>query len=147
MAQNVIRRSARYAQIGGVCSGYALSAGHSIILLRILAVLALFCSGGLVGMLYVAAWMIVPGAETGPEGWEQASKEDESLFRDPHNKVFAGVCGALANYFQADVSLVRLLAVFLFLAGGIGIMPYVYAWMVLPLREKSFTSRETKATT
>ena len=54
------------------------------------------------------------------------------LYRSRTDKVIGGVCGGLADYFDVDPTLVRLLVVLLFLAGGIGILAYLIAWIVIP---------------
>ncbi|NCN82414.1 MAG: PspC domain-containing protein [Candidatus Pacebacteria bacterium] len=48
-------------------------------------------------------------------------------------KKIAGVCMAFANYFNIDVTLVRIIWVFLLLPGGLpGIIPYLICWAVIP---------------
>jgi phage shock protein C len=46
----------------------------------------------------------------------------------------AGVCAGLAQHFDLDVSLVRILCIFLTLATGVcpGIATYLLAWIILP---------------
>ena len=57
------------------------------------------------------------------------------LYRSSNNKVVAGVCGGLGEYFDVDPVLVRIIAVLLFLAKGIGIIPYVVGWILMPKQE------------
>ncbi|HEY1984409.1 MAG TPA: PspC domain-containing protein [Terracidiphilus sp.] len=47
-------------QIAGVCIGLAQANGWDIALVRILAVVGLFFSGGLVGVAYLAGWVGIP---------------------------------------------------------------------------------------
>jgi phage shock protein PspC (stress-responsive transcriptional regulator) len=47
--------------------------------------------------------------------------------------MLGGVCGGLAEYFNIDVTLIRLIMVFLLFAGGIGFVAYVLAWVIIPL--------------
>jgi phage shock protein C len=48
-------------------------------------------------------------------------------------KKFLGVAVAFANYFEIDVTLVRLLWVLLFLPGGLpGLIPYLIGWVLIP---------------
>jgi len=55
------------------------------------------------------------------------------LVRPKKGRVLGGVSLALANYFNIDVTLVRLIWVFLFIPGGLpGIIPYVIMWIVIP---------------
>jgi len=46
----------------------------------------------------------------------------------------AGVCAGLAHHFDLDVSLVRILCVFLTLATGVcpGVVTYLLAWIIIP---------------
>lgn len=57
------------------------------------------------------------------------------LSRRPAEGKIAGVCTGLADYFDTDVTLVRLAWVLLALVPGIiigGVVAYVIAWVVLP---------------
>jgi phage shock protein PspC (stress-responsive transcriptional regulator) len=63
-ARPLIRPHAGRA-IGGVCMALAQSNGWDVTLVRILAVLGFFFSGGLVGVAYIAAWIGIP-EETAP---------------------------------------------------------------------------------
>jgi phage shock protein C len=57
---------------------------------------------------------------------------EKKLQRDTNNKVIAGVCAGLANYFGTDVSLMRLLLAFMVLFAGTGIGLYLILWIVMP---------------
>ena len=54
------------------------------------------------------------------------------LRRSTTNRVVAGVCGGLAEYFGVDAILFRLGFVVLTLAGGFGILVYLLAWIFIP---------------
>lgn len=127
-----IRRSENYKQFGGVCSGYALSTGHSIALVRILTVLLLAASGGIIALMYIVAWIVLPQASTGGSDWDTL-RGDDPLVRRSTNRFFGGVCGAIADYCKMDVSLVRLITILFAMIAGAGLWTYFYAWMILPL--------------
>ena len=56
-----------------------------------------------------------------------------------NDAVFAGVCGGIAEYLELDPTLIRILAVFLVLAGfGIPILAYIIAMIVMPKRSDDF---------
>lgn len=55
----------------------------------------------------------------------------KTLFRSRHNRMITGVCGGLAEYFNIDVSIVRLLFV-LFGFTSISIPVYIIASIVIP---------------
>lgn len=59
----------------------------------------------------------------------------KKLSRSLHQKMLAGFCGGLAEYFDVDVSLVRLIFVALSLITAIlpMLIFYVIAWIVVPL--------------
>jgi phage shock protein C len=55
------------------------------------------------------------------------------LVRPKQGRVLAGVCRGMANYFNIDIALVRLLWAFLMLPGGLpGIIMYIVAWIIIP---------------
>lgn len=49
-----------------------------------------------------------------------------------NDRKIAGVCGGLAEYFDVDPTLVRLLFVVFALAGGPGVLVYFVMAMVMP---------------
>ncbi len=56
------------------------------------------------------------------------------LYRSRTNKMIGGVAGGLADYFNVDVILMRLLFVVIFFAGGGGILIYIILWIIMPLQ-------------
>jgi phage shock protein PspC (stress-responsive transcriptional regulator) len=46
--------------------------------------------------------------------------------------MIAGVCGGIAEYFDVDPTLIRLLMVIFFLLGGTGFIFYIIAWIIIP---------------
>jgi phage shock protein C len=54
------------------------------------------------------------------------------LLRDNSNKVVAGVCSGLGNYFRVDPVLVRLTFILAVLLFGFGALPYVLLWIIMP---------------
>lgn len=74
----------------------------------------------------------------------------KKVYRPRTDKMLGGVCSGLANYFNVDVVLIRLLWVFAFLAGGIGLIAYIAAWIIIPeegylLRPDQTTNEEPEA--
>ena len=49
------------------------------------------------------------------------------LYRSRKDKMLAGICGGLAEYFAVDPSLVRLACVLLCLYAGTGLLVYILA--------------------
>lgn len=56
------------------------------------------------------------------------------LYRSSSDRMIAGVCGGLAQYFNVDPVIIRIIAVILLLPGGFpGLLPYIILWVVVPL--------------
>ena len=56
----------------------------------------------------------------------------KKMYRSIEDRMIAGVCGGIGEYFDIDSTLVRLLAVALVLAGGSGVLAYILAWIIIP---------------
>ncbi len=56
----------------------------------------------------------------------------KKLYRSKKDKMIAGVCGGIAEYFDIDSTLVRLLTVIFVLLGGAGVIAYIIAWIIIP---------------
>ena len=57
---------------------------------------------------------------------------EKKLYRSETNKQIAGVCAGLAEYFDVDVTLVRIAFLVMMLMGGPGFLLYVVLWFVIP---------------
>lgn len=60
------------------------------------------------------------------------NKNTKRLYRSKKNRVIAGVCGGIGEYFNIDPTLVRLLWILFMFAGGSGILAYIIAWIIVP---------------
>lgn len=60
-------------------------------------------------------------------------KTTPRLYRSATDKVIAGVCGGLAQYFNIDPALVRLAFVVFALAGGASVLLYIVLWIAVPI--------------
>jgi phage shock protein C len=69
--------------------------------------------------------------------------ETKKLYRSSDDKILGGVAGGLAEYFDVDVVLVRLIFVLIILSGA-GILAYILAWIIIPI---SPDSKEVKTGT
>lgn len=56
----------------------------------------------------------------------------KKLYRSKNNRVVAGVCGGIAEYFDIDPIIVRLITLILVLSAGAGLLAYIIAWIVVP---------------
>ena len=67
--------------------------------------------------------------------------EPKRFYRNTTDKKIAGVAAGLADYFDIDPLLVRLIFVILALAGGGGVLIYIILWIVTP--ERPFELNQT----
>jgi phage shock protein C len=58
----------------------------------------------------------------------------KKLYRNTENKMLAGVCSGIADYFDIDPTLVRLGWVLFSLLGGSGLLAYIIAAIIIPER-------------
>ncbi len=61
----------------------------------------------------------------------------KKLMRSATDSHVAGVCGGLAEYFNIDPTIVRLLFVVATVMGGPGLLIYIVLWMVMPKSDGS----------
>lgn len=59
---------------------------------------------------------------------------NKRLYRIDNGKMIFGVCGGIAEYFNVDPSLVRIGWVFFGLFAGTGLLAYIIAALILPLK-------------
>jgi len=58
------------------------------------------------------------------------------LYRNTKEKVLGGVCAGIADHFEVDPVLIRLIWIFLTLISvGAGILAYIIAWIVIPKKK------------
>lgn len=56
----------------------------------------------------------------------------KQLRRSTENKVIAGVCGGIAEYFDIDPTLIRLAWVLFCALGSSGVLAYIIAAIIIP---------------
>jgi len=54
------------------------------------------------------------------------------LYRSRRERMLTGVCGGIAEYFDIDPTIVRLLAVVLVFGWGSGLLAYLVAFFIIP---------------
>ena len=54
------------------------------------------------------------------------------LYRSRKNRMLGGVCGGIAEYFEIDPVIIRLVAVALFFVGGSAVLAYIIALIIIP---------------
>jgi len=65
---------------------------------------------------------------------------NKKLYRDEYHRVLGGVCSGLADYFEVDVTIIRLLFAFTVIIMGVGVIPYIVLWIVLPKKDYTFNN-------
>ena len=88
--------------IGGVCSGIAAYLNVDPAIIRILFAIITFGGFGLGFLAYILLWIILP--EKDVEGFR-----GKRLYRNPDDRMIAGVAGGLAAYFNIRATNVRLI--------------------------------------
>jgi len=56
----------------------------------------------------------------------------KKLYRSQNDKIIAGVCGGLADYFDIDPTIIRLLFILVVAFGGSGLLIYLILWLIMP---------------
>jgi phage shock protein C len=69
--------------------------------------------------------------------------DKKSLYRDPKQGKIAGVCAGLADYFNVEVWLVRIITItaFLLMTGPFIIVSYIAAWLILDKKPEGLTGQ------
>ena len=127
-------------RLGGVCAGIAEYLDADVTLVRLLWIVLSIVPGGVVGgvIAYLVAWIIMPDA-TGPVPDTGARR----LARSRLDRKVAGVCGGLADYFNLDPTVVRVVwAILAVVPGGIvlGLVAYIVAWFIMPSQPSMSTA-------
>ena len=141
--------------LGGVCSGLANYFNIDVVIARIVFVVLLFSGIGF--LTYIIMWIAVPSSAT-----TQIGGTRKKLFRNPDEKLIAGVCSGIGNYFGINAWIPRVLFLLPFLSfisrwghwGGFwdfgdivrftfsptSLIVYIILWIVIP--EASTTSEK-----
>ncbi len=143
-------RDANHKILGGVCSGIAAYFNIEPIIVRLI-----FIFSGIGFLAYLLLWAFVPSSDTVQSGVRKR------MYRNPDNKIIAGVCSGIASYFNISVWIPRALFLIPFISiffrwmhfGPLyfpnfvsfsfspgTLMIYVILWLVLP--EASTTSEK-----
>lgn len=93
-------RDENHKLLGGVCAGIANYFGIDRLVVRILFIL----TAGVMIIPYIILWIAVPSSAS-----QVIGSTRKRLFRDPENKIIAGVCSGLGMYFGVNAWIPRLL--------------------------------------
>ena len=84
--------------------------------------------------------------ETVPPGISPATGAPKKLMRSSTDKKIGGVCGGLADYFDLDPTVIRLVWLLLVFFAGTGLLVYIVLWIVLPLAPPGMIPTSATAT-
>ncbi len=70
---------------------------------------------------------------------------NRKLYRSRKDKMIGGVAGGLAEYFDIDPTLVRILFVVTLFVGGGGFLAYIILWIVVPEEPFIFVTPDTSS--
>src|SRR4051794_15277306 len=90
------------------------------------------------------------GAPAGPEPATTTTATGggpRRLYKSRDERMIAGVCGGIAEYFGIDPVIVRVIAVALVFAGGAGLLAYLAAWLLVPGEGADPSERPGRAAT
>jgi phage shock protein C len=66
--------------------------------------------------------------------WKPLERGDDMrrLYRSRTNKVIAGICGGIAEYFDVDPVLIRIIAILFLFTGGAALIAYIIGIIIIP---------------
>jgi len=62
--------------------------------------------------------------------------QTKRLYRSGKDRMLGGVCGGIAEYLNADPTVIRLVWALFTLAFGSGLLAYIIAWLIIPRNPK-----------
>jgi len=68
----------------------------------------------------------------------------KQLFRSRKNRRIGGVCGGIGEFIGVDPVVVRLVWAGLFLAFGVGLLVYLFSWIIIPNEPLSFEEKKNE---
>lgn len=81
-----------------------------------------------------------PAATPGAAPQPASAAPPKRLMRSVSDRKIAGVCAGLAEYFDLDVTIIRVVWLLLLLCAGTGLLAYIIMWIVVPLAPESLAS-------
>ena len=97
-----LTRNSNDKMLGGVCSGIAAYFNIDTVLVRLILVVLIF-GAGFGFLLYIALWVFLPQSST------VGNNAHRRLYRSNDDRIFGGVAGGIAQYFNIDVWIPRVI--------------------------------------
>lgn len=126
-------RDSKRKLLGGIAAGIANYFSIDPLWIRLLFILLatdIFFShslGFIIVITYIVLWVILPVSDSIEE-----DKTMKKMYRNPEDRVLAGVSSGVAAYFGADPTVIRVLFVLSIFLGGTGLIVYLILWIILP---------------
>lgn len=130
---NRLYRDLQRRVLGGVAAGIANYYNFDPLWLRIgilFITFGLVFAGPIASLVFIAyfvLWAVTPGNDSLEE-----DKKIKKLYRDPEDRVVGGVSSGLANYFNIDTIIIRIIFIVLFFGFGTGLIAYIILWIITP---------------
>jgi phage shock protein PspC (stress-responsive transcriptional regulator) len=102
-------RDENHKVLGGVCAGLANYFGTDAMIIRVIFIILAFAGAGV--LAYIILWVAVPSTASTEVGGVR-----KKLYRDPDDKIIAGVCSGIGNYFGVSPWVPRTLFLLPFLS-------------------------------
>ncbi len=134
-------RSMTDRKLGGVCVGLAEYLEMDVSLVRVRAAASVIFYGvGLVA--YLVAWMVIP--EGDPIPGLPPPRPSRRLHRSLTDRRIGGVCGGMAEFLEADSSIIRIIWL-VGLCFGVGLLAYLLLWFILPAGDEQSAGMQPAA--
>lgn len=114
-------------KICGVCGGIAAALELDPTILRVVFACSLLYSFGTTLIVYFIAALCLSYNDV-----EIVNNTVRRIYKSRTDKKIFGVCGGIAEYFDVDAFIVRMLFVFSVLVLGFGLVVYIVLAMILP---------------
>jgi len=122
-----LSRPAADRKIAGVCAGLGEYFDLDPVFFRLFFLFSILF-GGLGAVAYIMLWILVPAGE----GARPAPGDGKRLRLSGKERMIAGVCGGLGEFFELDPVLFRAAFLVLAVIGGLGILLYLVLWLLIP---------------
>lgn len=65
----------------------------------------------------------------------------KKLYLSDTDKKIGGVCGGIAEFLEVDSTIIRLIFAFSVCFGGVGLLAYLLAWLIIPPKPKNINDK------
>ena len=120
-----LHRSLHDKMIGGICSGIGETVGVAPVYIRLLFLILMIYAGSTL-WIYLLLWVILPVLDAPPVEYKR-------FYRNPRDKMIAGVCSGLAPLLNTEPTMIRLIFIGFGILGGASVWIYLVLWLFSPV--------------